>query len=186
MITDGDNTACRAVEEVGKKLGLRTISRSAGTPTDCSGKEIIELVKEAESDIALVMFDDEGDKNKSSGEEAMAGVLDSSEVEVLGILSVASDTKDVIGVKPDFSVTNQAQIVDGPVTKDGNPEPADHLYLEGDTVDVINEFNPQLIVGIGDIGKMEYQDDHKVGCPITTKAIKEILIRSGKNYEGDI
>lgn len=129
------------------------------------------------------MFDDEGDKNKGSGEQAMERVLAADEIEILGILAVASDTKDVVGIKPDFSVTNQAKVIDAPVTKDGSPEPADHLYLEGDTVDIINEFNPQLIIGIGDIGKMDHQDDHNKGCPITTKAIEETLSRSGKSYE---
>jgi len=183
LITDGDETACKAVEATGKKLGLRTISRSAGNPTQNSGEQIVELIKEAESDVALVMFDDQGNSGKGAGEEAMEIILDSGDIEVLGVLAVASDTKDVEGIQPNFSVTNNAEIVDGPVDKEGNSEPITNLYLEGDTIDIINEYKPEIVVGIGDIGKMDKRDDLSKGCPITMKAIEEILSRSGISYE---
>ncbi|SJZ62383.1 stage V sporulation protein AE [Selenihalanaerobacter shriftii] len=186
VVTDGDETACEAVETVGKKLGLRTISKSSGNPTTMSGKRIVDLIKEAKSDTVLVMFDDQGNKNKGPGEEAMEIVLASDEIKILGILAVASGTKEVEGIKPDFSVDNNAKIVEGPVDKEGNSEIKGHLYLEGDTVDVINKFKPPLLVGIGDIGKMNKEDKVGKGSPITTKAIEEILSRSGVSYERDI
>jgi stage V sporulation protein AE len=46
-------------------------------------------------------------------------------------------------------------------------------------VDVLNDIDVPFIVGIGDIGKMDKADDIGRGCPITRKAIEEILIRSG-------
>jgi stage V sporulation protein AE len=178
LITDGDETACETIENAGKKLGLRTISKSAGNPTPRDGKEIIELIKESDSDTVLVMFDDEGDKNKGAGEEALGIVLEDSDIEVLGVVAVASQTKDVRGIKADFSVSNEGEIIDGPVDKKGDPEAEGNLYLEGDTVDIINKFDPPLVVGIGDVGKMNRQDALEKGSPITIKAIEEILSRS--------
>lgn len=178
LITDGDETARKAVETAGHQLGLRTISRSAGNPTPRSGEELIDLIKQAKSDVVLVMFDDQGDEYKGEGEEALEVVLADDGTEVLGILAVASHTKSVWGIKPDFAINNQGRIVKRPVNKDGELEPEGHIYLEGDTVDVINKFKPSLVVGIGDIGKMNEQDSLEEGCPITTKAINEILCRS--------
>ncbi|MGM0472223.1 MAG: stage V sporulation protein AE [Bacillota bacterium] len=179
LITDGDQTAAQAVECVGKNLGLRTISASAGTPTACKSQELVELIKDAESEVALVMFDDQGNQHKGLGEEALEGVLASDEIEILGVVAVASHTKEVVGIQPDFSISQEGEVVTQPVDKDGSPEDKQHLYLEGDTVDVINQFEVPLIVGVGDIGKMNQQDGVKHGCPVTTKAVQEILTRSG-------
>jgi stage V sporulation protein AE len=38
-----------------------------------------------------------------------------------------------------------------------------------------------VVVGIGDIGKMDGSDDPDRGAPLTTRALKEILSRSGFN-----
>jgi stage V sporulation protein AE len=35
-----------------------------------------------------------------------------------------------------------------------------------------------VIVGIGDPGKMDFNDEIEKGAPITTKALKEVLKRS--------
>ncbi len=40
--------------------------------------------------------------------------------------------------------------------------------------------NIPLIVGIGDIGKMDGKDDCEIGAPIITKAMEEIINRVGK------
>jgi stage V sporulation protein AE len=36
-----------------------------------------------------------------------------------------------------------------------------------------------VVIGIGDIGKMDGADDVKKGAPLTTKALRTIMERSG-------
>ena len=179
LVTDGDRTASNVVELAANNLGLEVISESAGNPTPHSGQRLIEIIKKTEENNPIVvMFDDQGDLGEGVGEEAMKIVVSSPEIEVLGVLAVASDAKDVRGVNPDFSITNQGEIVDRPVDKKGEVEAEGHQILEGDTVDIINAFNDLLVVGTGDLGKMQGKDDYEFGAPITTKALQEILKRS--------
>ena len=179
IVTDGDEKAQKAVEESSKDLGLRVISKSAGNPCSRSGGQILDMIEECPDDPIVVMFDDQGDPGYGQGEQAMNKITNSPNTEVLGILAVASDTKEVRGVSPDFCITAEGEIVDGPVDKQGKAEQKGHTILEGDTVDVINEFDDLTIVGIGDIGKMKGKDNCEFGAPITSKALKEILKRSG-------
>ncbi|MCK8825170.1 stage V sporulation protein AE [Fuchsiella alkaliacetigena] len=183
LITDGDRTAQNTIETVADKLNLRTISSSAGNPTPCSGEKIIELIKASPAEVVLVMFDDEGDLQQGAGEKALERVLASSEIEVLGVVAVAANSKEVQGIEPDFSITREGERVAEPVDKEGQVEAEGNIYLEGDTVDVINQFEVPLVVGVGDIGKMDEQDRLEAGAPITTQAIEEILARSGIDYE---
>ncbi|WP_408954606.1 stage V sporulation protein AE [Natroniella sp. ANB-PHB2] len=180
MITDGDKTARKAVEEASKNLGLEVIAKSAGNPTPCSGAELVEEINNCSGELAVVMFDDQGDLNCGQGETAMKVVAGSDNIDVLGVIAVASNAKEVEGVQPTCSITKEGELVKLPVDKSGKEEKVEHTILEGDTVDVINEFEDMLVVGIGDLGKMEGKDDYHLGAPITTKAIKEILKRSGR------
>jgi stage V sporulation protein AE len=41
--------------------------------------------------------------------------------------------------------------------------------------------NGITIIGIGDPGKMDYNDEAVKGAPITTKALQEVLNRSSYN-----
>ncbi len=181
FITDGDETAQKAVEEASNNLGLRVISKSGGNPTPCSGNKLLKMVAECPSDPIVVMSDDEGNCGCGDGETAMRQVLKSEEVDVLGIVAVASNSKQVRGVKPDCSITRDGQLINRPVDKDGVDEGHHHVLLEGDTVDIINEFNDIPLVGIGDIGKMSGKDSCEIGAPITTKALEEVLKRSEVN-----
>ncbi|MGM0501269.1 MAG: stage V sporulation protein AE [Bacillota bacterium] len=177
-ITDGDNTALKAVEKSAEKLDLGIIYESAGNPTASSSFEIKNKIKESTKQPVLVMFDDQGEPGTGKGEQNLLDLISDSEIEILGVLAVASNLKKVKGIKPDFSITQDQEIIREPVNKTGQAEAKGHQILEGDTVDILNKLSETLIVGIGDLGKMEDKDLVAQGAPITTTAILEILKRS--------
>ncbi len=181
IITDGDKKACAAVEEAGRQLGLRTISASMGNPSPLSGSELVALIKQAPSSPVLVMVDDSGSPLRGKGEELIGYLNHNSEVSILGVVAVASNISrtQVNGIAVDFSIDSSRNVVQGPVDKNGHLEAKSHKFVEGDTVDVLNEMDVPIIVGIGDIGKMQGLDSAKNGACVTTKAIQEILNRSG-------
>ncbi|MCK4260560.1 MAG: stage V sporulation protein AE [Halanaerobiales bacterium] len=179
VITDGDELASKAVCEAGKRLNLRTISASAGNPTPLKGEELVGLIKKAKSEPVLVMVDDCGHPGKGQGEDILDYLNSHHDIEILGVVAVAANVKSVEGVEVDFSIDCNGNIVKVPVDKEGVPEAKSHTRVEGDTVDVLNEINVPVIIGIGDIGKMNGRDSFQTGARITTKAIEEILSRSG-------
>lgn len=184
LITDGDRVAQHVIEEIGNSLGLRCISASAGNPTPISGKEIVSLLKTVPYDPVLVMFDDRGESSKGLGEQAMEYVASHPDIEVLGAVAVASNTTGINGVAADACVTVSGDIVDDPVDKNGTIKHGSgkNARITGDTVDVLNEIEVPIIIGVGDIGKMDKADDIRRGAPITRKAIEEVLKRSGVQY----
>jgi len=99
----------------------------------------------------------------------------------LGVVAVASNTEEVSGVEVDFSVDYMGHVINSAVDKEGVVTSGKTLF--GDTVDIINEFSIPIIVGIGDIGKMKGKDDCLKGAPIITKALEEILYRSGEKRD---
>lgn len=178
LVTDGDKKAQKAIEIAVKKIGGRCISKSGGNPTRLNGDEIVKLIKIAKYDPVVIMVDDKGDPGFGKGEKALQEVLTHSEIEVIGVVAVASNTEGVKGVEVDFSVNSNGEIVFGAVDKEGRETGDKKIY--GDTVDIINEYSFPLVVGIGDIGKMKGKDDCSFGAPIITSALNEILIRSNK------
>ncbi|SEF54765.1 stage V sporulation protein AE [Caloramator fervidus] len=172
IVTDGDLMAQRAVETAAKNIGARCISRSAGNPTVLSGEEIVELIKQTPYDPVVVMVDDRGNTHKGDGETAMEYILNSNEVEVMGVIAVASNTNQVRGVKVDISIDKDGNVTYQAVDKDGIPK--HNKVLKGDTVDVLNDYDV-LVVGVGDPGKMNGCDDVEFGAPIMTKAMEEII-----------
>lgn len=183
LVTDGDNAAQQAVEDIAMSLDLRCISASAGNPTPISGEEIVHLLKKVHHDPVLVMFDDRGDNYKGLGERAMEYVASHPDIEVLGAVAVASNTPG-FGVVADECITKWGDIVDDAVDKNGDRtvRMSEEPIIMGDTVDVLNDLEIPFIVGVGDIGKMAKADDIGRGAPITRKAIEEILMRSGVEY----
>ncbi len=179
LITDGDNAARQAVEKVAQKVGGRCISLSAGSPTPLAGEEIIAYIMATPYDPVLVMLDDRGDRGRARGETALAQIVNSDQVEVLGVVAVAANTDYVRGIKVDCSVTRDGELIRQAVDKDGYPRIDNSQRLEGDTVDVLNELDVPLIVGVGDVGKMKGSDCINKGAPITVRAVEEILLRSG-------
>lgn len=183
IITDGDEIARKTVEIAALKVGGCCISASAGNPTPITGERIVELIKEALTDPVLVMLDDKGCRNKGQGEIALEYIAKSPNVELLGVIAVASNTQYCKGVRIEHSITMNGQIIDRPVYKDGTPEKIGHHILEGDTVSVLNSLSIPIIIGIGDIGKMQGKDRYDWGAQITTKAVRYILNRSGFKSE---
>jgi len=182
LITDGDQVARTAVEHAAAEIGCRVISRSSGNPTPLDGDQIVHLVKHAAHDPVLVMFDDNGDGDFGWGEKALEYVSCHPDIEVLGAVAVASNTPMVEGVRVDFSVDQNCNLVEGAVDKDGYPSSVSDSVVYGDTVDVLSECNVPIIVGVGDIGKMKGKDHFLKGAPVTKTAILEILKRSGYEH----
>jgi len=178
LITDGDRAAQKAVKIAAEKVGGRYISASGGNPTPLIGSEIVELIKQTPYDPVLVMLDDRGKSDQGAGETALKYIARHPDVEVLGVLAVASHTENVRGVPVETSINRQGKIVHSAVDKEGL-EQQGKLNLKGDTVDILNELDIPLIIGEGDIGKMDGADAAAHGAPITTKAVEEILRRSG-------
>lgn len=178
VITDGDRVAQRVVEKVAKNVGGRAISLSGGNPTRVTGEEISAAVKKTPYDPVLVMVDDCGAGGEGRGERALKTLARDPELDIIGVVAVASNTKNVDGVPVTLSVTREGRIVDRPVDKDGVEEPEGHRYVEGDTVDIINSLKAPIVVGIGDLGKMDDADLLEDGAKITTLAVQEIIRRS--------
>lgn len=176
LVTDGDSVAQKAVEIGTSNIGGRCISMSAGNPTFLSGEEIVEQIKKAEHDPVVVMVDDRGAKGKGKGEAAMEVILDHPEVDVLGVVAVSSNGKDCKGVDVSCSITKYGEIIEGGVDKYGNDTYSDRIC--GDTLSILNGRKGLTIVGIGDPGKMDYNDEVLKGAPITTKALQEVIKRS--------
>lgn len=179
LVTDGDRIAKKAVEIAALRVGGRCISRSAGNPTPLSGKSIVELIKQTPYDPVLVMVDDRGHTGTGKGESAIKDIAESPDVQILGAIAVASNTEGVKGVRVDFSITKDGNIIEKTVDKHGKM--AEGNKIIGDTVDILEDINIPVIVGIGDPGKMEGKDCCEKGAPIITKAVKEIIERSSKN-----
>lgn len=178
VITDGDRVARRVVEQVARNVGGRAISLSAGNPTPISGDEIAAAIHSAAYDPVLVMVDDCGAPEQGPGETVLEKLAQDPGLEIIGVLAVASNTAHVAGVPVTASVTRDGRIVDVPVDKEGLPEPDGHSRVEGDTVDILNRLDVPIIIGVGDLGKMEEADAVEDGARITTLAVREILRRS--------
>lgn len=181
IVTDGDRVAGRTVKVAAKNVGARFISLTTGNPTPILGPEVINLIKQAPHDPVVVLVDDRGECEMGQGEQILKYVAEHPEIEVIGAVAVASNTSNTEGIKVDESVTKEGTIIRGPVNKLGIPEKPGHKYLEGDTVDVINELNIPIVIGTGDTGKMDFADDYYKGAPVTTKALREIINRSEVN-----
>ncbi|TCS84090.1 stage V sporulation protein AE [Tepidibacillus fermentans] len=184
FITDGDVVAKEVIEEVAKMIGGRCISRSSGNPTPYNGLQLVEMIKNTPYDPVLVMFDDNGRGNKGEGEKAMEFIAKHPDMEVLGAVAVASNTKYVEGTTIDFSVDRNGRVVESGVNKDGDTV-GGPLRIYGDTVDILDKLDIPVVVGIGDIGKMGGRDQVKYGSPITLKAIQTILDWGEQHEKGN-
>lgn len=176
IVTDGDKLAQKAVETAAKNVGIHCISKSAGNPTPIMGKEIINLIKTSNNNPIVLMVDDRGDVNKGEGEQVLEDIYNDEEIDIIGVVAVASNTDDAEGTEVDFSIEKTGNIIKQVVDKHGNP--VNKRFLKGDTVDVLKNKEIYPIVGIGDPGKMEGNDDWEIGAPILTKALEEIISRS--------
>ena len=176
LITDGDQIARQAVEEATRRIGGRCISASAGNPTRLTGSQTVELIKSTPYDPVVVMVDDRGSGKKGKGEKVLEYVVKHPDLEVMGVVAVASNTESIDGTKVNCTVTREKQVLTCQVDKEGQVISSLPIIM-GDTVDVLNELDQEVpfVVGIGDIGKMEGQDNPEEGAQITTKALELIL-----------
>ncbi|SMO41184.1 stage V sporulation protein AE [Melghirimyces algeriensis] len=179
LITDGDRLAKETVEEVARYIGGRCISASAGNPTPINGEELVKLIQQAPNDPVLVMFDDCGSIRKGRGEQALEYVINHRNVEVLGVVAVASNSPNVAGTPVHIALDRNGNMVEHQVDKNGMEVDGAPLRIFGDTVDVLNAYQLPLVVGIGDIGKMDHYDDPLWGAPVTKKAVQLILDNAG-------
>jgi stage V sporulation protein AE len=99
LVTDGDDVALKAVEEAAKNIGARCISRSAGNPTPVTGDELVKLIKDAKYEPVVVMADDRGNSGTGKGERVIEYILNHPDMDVLGVVAVASNTEDVNGIR---------------------------------------------------------------------------------------
>lgn len=173
IITDGDRVACEAVQRVARQVGGRCISCSAGNPTPLSGEQIVEQVLKSAYDPVFVMFDDNGDRDEGYGEKALRYVATHPSIQVLGVIAVASNTAVAEGTRIDVAIDADGNLIKTGVTKEGKMSGEKRVY--GDTVGVLDSLHVPLIVGIGDIGKMEGKDHVRLGAPITRQAVEYIL-----------
>ncbi len=172
VITDGDHTAYRAVSAACAQLGLKPVRATVGNPTPISGSALIQAICHTPGDPVVAMVDDRGSANQGPGERDLAAILRAEELEVLGVVAVAANTRGVQGVVPDQSVTDAAEIVSQAVDKQGRT--SGHV-LHGDTVDVLRDYPEVTVIGLGDPGKMDGADAIGQGAPATTRALKSIL-----------
>ena len=180
LVTDGDSIAKKTVELAAKNIGARCISCSAGNPTPIGGEKLVNMIKSAPHDPVVVMLDDKGYLGSGKGERALEYIYQHPEIEVLGVLAVASNTEFTTGAHVDASVTRDSRVVSAGVDKMGwQHSGSDDQVIYGDTVEILNQLNMPVVIGIGDIGKMDRMDDPQFGAPVTTMALKEILNRSG-------
>ncbi|QQZ10975.1 stage V sporulation protein AE [Heyndrickxia vini] len=182
LITDGDDYARKAIETIAKDIGGRCISQSYGNPSHLSGLEIVNQIKKAPIDPVLVMFDDSGFIGEGKGEESLMFVATHPDIEVLGVIAVASKTHQAEWAKVDICIDREGNLTPYGVDKYGIPE-MELKKINGDTVYCLDQLNVPIIVGIGDIGKMGKIDHYTNGSPITRKAVDLVLERSG--YYGD-
>lgn len=177
LVTDGDTVAQKAVETAAANIGGRCISMSAGNPTLLTGEEISGLIHQAEHDPVIVMVDDRGQRGKGRGEEAMEVLLRDEGLDIMGVVAVSSNGKDCNGINVTCSVTKDGKVVEGgAVDKYGND--IGRNVICGDTLSVLKGKKDIVIVGLGDPGKMDFNDEAQNGSPITTTALKEVIRRN--------
>ncbi|QFT89476.1 hypothetical protein FIU87_12525 [Bacillus sp. THAF10] len=178
LVTDGDVYAKKTIQYVATRYGGRCISASFGNPTSLGGEELVKLILQAKSEPVFVMFDDSGFLGEGAGEKALRYVATHPQMEVLGVIAVASKTHQSEWTKVHLTIDRELHVSSHGVDKSGIQE-MDIGRINGDTVYCLDELHFPLIVGIGDIGKMARRDDVKMGAPITCKAVEIILERNG-------
>jgi stage V sporulation protein AE len=180
LVTDGDEYALKAVQHVSGKVGGRCISQSQGNPSLLTGKKLVNLILQTPHDPVFVLFDDCGYIGEGAGERALLHVANHKQIEVLGIIAVASNSHQVEWTKVDVCIDRFGELTEFGIDKSGLQE-HEIGRINGDTVYCLDKLDVPIIVGVGDIGKMAGRDDVSKGCPITLKAVEIILERSGFN-----
>lgn len=177
FVTDGDQYAHEAVRYVAENIGGRCISQSQGNPTTMSGEDTARLIQQTPYDPVFVMVDDGGYHGEGPGEKAMRYICGIRNIQVLGAIATASRTNFHEWTKVDVSVDRSGELTAFGVDKNGVRD-LEYQRMDGDTVYILDELELPIVVGIGDIGKMDGQDTAEKGFPITKRAVDILLERS--------
>lgn len=177
LVTDGDQYAAKAVQHVAKEIGGRCITQSKGNPTHLTGEQLVQLILKAPHDPVFVLFDDCGLQGEGPGEAALKYVATHEQIIVLGAIAVASNSHKE-WTKIDISIDRYGELTPYGVDKYGVPD-IEEGRVSGDTVYCLDQLQIPIVVGIGDIGKMNRKDGIEHGAPITMQAAQLILERSG-------
>lgn len=177
FVTDGDQYAHEAVQYIADYFGGRCISRSQGNPTALSGENIAQLIRQTSHGPVFVMVDDGGFRGVGPGEQVLRYVCGQSDMNVLGAVATASKTGFREWTKVDVSIDRSGELIPFGVDKNGVSDIEPHR-MDGDTVYVLDELNIPIVVGVGDIGKMDGQDTAEKGFPITKQAVEWVLERN--------
>ena len=102
LITDGDNMARSSVETVAQKVGEGVFPCQGVTPP-LSGPEIVDLVKRRLL-IRSSLWWMTGKKFPGEREQALKYIVQHPDIEVLGVVAVASNTHSARGTLVDFSL----------------------------------------------------------------------------------
>ena len=142
LVTDGDLIAQQAAEKR-PKIGGRCISASAGNPTRLTGAEVVELIQSTPYDPVVVMVDDRGSTRKGNGERVLEYVAKHPDLELIGVLAVASNTENTDGAVVNCAITREQKVLSGEVDKEGELI-SPHALVRGDTVGVLNELGAEV------------------------------------------
>jgi stage V sporulation protein AE len=178
LVTDGDEYAHKAVQHAANHIGGRCISQSQGNPSLLNGHKLVQLILQAPYDPVFVLFDDCGYIGEGAGERALLYVANHHQIDVLGVIAVASNSHKVEWAKVDVCIDRFGELTEFGIDKHGLKE-LEVGRINGDTIYCLDQIDVPIIIGVGDIGKMAGKDDLKKGCPITIKATEIILERSG-------
>ncbi|WP_456278451.1 stage V sporulation protein AE [Bacillus sp. AK128] len=178
LVTDGDEYAHKAVQHAAAQFGGRCISQSQGNPSLLTGQKLVQLILKTPYDPVFVLFDDCGYIGEGAGERALLYVANHQQIDVLGVIAVASKSHHDEWAKVDVCIDRFGELTEFGIDKYGLKE-LDIGRINGDTVYCLDQLEVPIKVGVGDIGKMAGKDDLKKGCPITLKAVEIILERSG-------
>ncbi|TDQ41595.1 stage V sporulation protein AE [Aureibacillus halotolerans] len=183
FVTDGDEYAERNLVFAAKTFNAECLLQSRGNPSLRTGKQLLDDIQKSNSDLLFLMFDDCGSTGTGPGEMAMLEIAADPSVKLLGVVAVASKTRKGGGewTLVNVSIDRYGELTQHSIDKSGVQD-IEIGRIHGDTVDCLQKLPTNLIVGIGDIGKMDGRDDVKKGAPITCLAISTILERSGFLY----
>ena len=181
VVTDGDSTARKVVERVASNIGgplhqyVRRESHRGLGRGDCGGHQ------ESPGQPGPGHGGRRRQKGAGPGERALAKIAGDPGIEIIGAIAVASHTGHVEGVPVEASVDRNGKTVPGAVDKEGVPAATDKV--QGDTVDILNSLAVPVIIGLGDLGKMDRADRVETGARVTTEAVQEIMRRAGLPLE---
>ena len=122
LITDGDDYALKAIENVATDIGGTCLTHSHGNPTVLTGPQMVKEIKKAKHEPVFVMFDDSGMMGEGPGEKALLHVANHPDIEVIGVIAVASRTRKEEWTRVNVSIDRDGVLTENGVDKYGIQE----------------------------------------------------------------